>query len=47
MWLPYTVFRELYLMQVREYVMATSDSTTFMRYRGDGVEITHPHYPMC
>lgn len=47
MWIPYLMARELYLMQVREYVAATCDSTTFMRYRGDGVEIVHQHFPVC
>jgi hypothetical protein len=36
MWLPYVIFREAYLIGVRDLVSALSDSSTFMRYRGEG-----------
>ena len=39
MWLPYLIFREAYLIGVKDFVFATSDASTFMQYRGDGLEV--------
>jgi len=42
----YEYWRAIYLAQVMAYVYATSDSTTFMRYRGDGIQVI-PDFPGC
>lgn len=42
----FNFWHTLYLAQVRAYVYVTSDSTTFMRYRGDGI-VAIPYIAGC
>lgn len=42
----FNLWHAWYLAQCQAYVYATSDSTTFMRYRGDGVQVI-PTIPGC